>query len=517
MRVNFVILLLAVVFAIMGAEPLVPRAGSLYLSNGDIFSGELAGFDTKEGLQWKHPAAKASWLVAPESLARLELQSAVLPHGQRRHSAIVRLVNGDALPGDIVDLDAEHILLETWYAGRLKVPRFALRDLYFTAHGRVILEGAAAFTGWGGGVMGVQLGQDGEEIAGVLVNSIVANGPAEGAGVKPGDVVVSVDGKKFMKRDELIANIKSRAPGEKVLVEFRRGEEKIEHAIILAAIGWQVKNEALISSGEAGTIGRNINFPDAANIEFELNGSGLSSFAIALCTDNPASFSLGNAYTLNFSSGYAYLNRHERAGDQYSATTLDSPAQFKVAANDAPVQMSIRFDKRTQTIALILDGALVKQWRDPQGFVGKGKGLAFAATIQSQSRISNLRVTEWDGQLPEQLDAPVADTREDSIRLANRDMISGSVTAIHAGKATIKASFGEVAIPVERIGRIEFAAAKTLATIPAGLATGTLSGRNRLTFRLHSWRDGEAQIESPFFGKARFSGAAFSALEFGGK
>ena len=517
MRAHFVILLLAVASAMMGAETLALRTGSLHLSNGDIFSGELVGFDAKEGLQWKHPAAKAPWIIAPESLARLELHPAVVPREQRRHSALVRLVNGDTLVGDVVGLNAEHLLLETWYAGRLSLPRFALRDLSFTAHGRVVLEGAAAFTGWGGGVMGVQLGQDGEEIGGVLVNSLVANGPAEGAGVKIGDVVISVDGKKFMKRDELIANIKSRAPGQKVMVEFRRGEEKIERAITLAAIGWQVKDGALVSSGEAGTIGRNIDFPDAANIEFDLNWRGLSSLALAICTDNPASFSLGNAYTLNFNSGYAHLGRHEKVGDDYSTTNLDSPAQFNIVPNDAPVQMSIRFDKRAQTIALILDGVLVKQWRDPQGFVGKGKGLAFAATMQSQSRISNLRVTEWDGQLPEQLGAPAGNAPEDSIRLANRDMISGSVVAIQAGKAKMKATFGEVQIPVERIGRIDFAVSKPLPAIPAGATTGFFTGRNRLTFQLVSLRDGEAQIVSPLFGSARLSAAAFSALEFGRK
>ncbi|MSR43021.1 MAG: PDZ domain-containing protein [Pedosphaera sp.] len=511
------ILLLAGTLVLTGAEIPSPRAGSLYLTNGDVFSGEFVVFDPKQGLQWRHPAAKTPWLVAVESLAKIELHPVATPKELRRHNTHVRLVNGDVLAGDVIELDAAQLTLDTWYAGRLNLPRAALRDVSFSAHGRAVLDGAAAFTGWGGGVMGVQLGQDGEEIGGVLVNSLVANGPAEGAGVKAGDVITAIDGKKFLKRDELIADVKSREPGRKVVVAFRRGEEKLERAITLAAIGWQVKEGELVSSGDAGVLARNIDFPDAANIEFDLDWRGLPSMAIAFCTDNPAAFSLGNAYTFNFNSGYAYLGRHEKNGDGYTTTTLDPPVPLPLAAAAGPAHLSIRFDKRTKTIALLLDDALVKQWQDPQGFAGKGRGLSFSTAAGSQLRITNLRVSEWDGQLPAQLGVAAGDAREDSVRLMNRDTLSGGVTGVRAGKVTVKAAFGEVQIPLERIGRIEFATPKPAPANASGLATGFLSGRNRLTFQLQSWRDGEAHITSPLFGSVRFSTAAFTALEFGGK
>ncbi len=511
------ILLLAGTLVVTGAETPSPRVGSLHLNNGDIFSGEFVVFDAKEGLQWRHPASKTPWLIAVESLAKIELRPVATPKEFRRHNTLVRLVNGDLLAGDVIELDAAQITLDTWYAGRLNLPRTALRDVSFSAHGRAVLDGAAAFAGWGGGVIGVQLGEDGEEIGGVLVNSIVANGPAEAAGVKAGDIVTAIDGKKFLKRDALIADVKSREPGRKVVVAFRRGEEKLERAITLTAIGWQVKEGALVSSGDAGVLGRNVDFPDAANIEFNLDWRGPPTLAVAFCTDNPATFSLGNAYTFNFNSSLAYLGRHEKNGDAYSTTTLDPPAPFHLAAVAGSAHISIRFDKRSKTIALLMDDALVKQWHDTQDFTGKGRGLAFSTAMRSQLRITNLRISEWDGQLPAQLGAAAGEAREDSVRLMNRDTLSGGVTAVRAGKVTVKAAFGEVQIPLERIGRIEFAASKPAPANAASLTTGFFSGRNRLTFQLQSWRDGEAQVTSPLFGPARLSTGAFSALEFGGK
>ena len=275
----FWIIFLAALASAAEAPP--PRSGRLFLDNGDLFAGELLQGDPKEGLLWKHPAAKWPWSVAWERAAKVEFIPAVSAGESKPQRATVRLVNGDTLAGDVVELADNRLLLETWYAGRLQLPRAAVRRISFNTPGRAVLEGPAAFAGWGGGAIGVQLGTDGEEIGGVMVNSIVAGGPGETAGMKAGDVVTGIDGKNFLKRDALIAAIKSRDPGRKVRVAFRRGEEKLEHEITLAAIGWRVKEGAIRSNGEMGVIGRDVGLPAAANIEFDLDWQGSPTFAFA--------------------------------------------------------------------------------------------------------------------------------------------------------------------------------------------------------------------------------------------
>ena len=58
--------------------------------------------------------------------------------------------------------------------------------------------------------------------SGVTVSSVVPGSPADQAGLKVGDTITSVDGKKVTKGAELVADIASRKPGSKVNLTFLR-------------------------------------------------------------------------------------------------------------------------------------------------------------------------------------------------------------------------------------------------------------------------------------------------------
>ncbi len=64
--------------------------------------------------------------------------------------------------------------------------------------------------------------------AGVLVTNVMKDSPAEDAGLKSGDVIIAVDGKKSASTGQLRSQIGMRAIGEKVtLTILREGEEKV--------------------------------------------------------------------------------------------------------------------------------------------------------------------------------------------------------------------------------------------------------------------------------------------------
>jgi len=70
--------------------------------------------------------------------------------------------------------------------------------------------------------------------SGVTVSSVVPGSPADQAGLKVGDTITSVDGKKVTKGSELVADIASRKPGSKASVSFLRNGKTQETSVIIA-------------------------------------------------------------------------------------------------------------------------------------------------------------------------------------------------------------------------------------------------------------------------------------------
>ncbi len=65
--------------------------------------------------------------------------------------------------------------------------------------------------------------------------SVTPGGPAERAGIKPGDVIIEIDGKEIATADEAIVTVRSRNVGDKIKVKFKRGAITKEVSLILIA------------------------------------------------------------------------------------------------------------------------------------------------------------------------------------------------------------------------------------------------------------------------------------------
>lgn len=69
---------------------------------------------------------------------------------------------------------------------------------------------------------------------GVTISNVVAGSPAEQAGLKVGDTIISVDGKEVKSGDELVAEIASRKPGSKAKIGYVRNSKKDEASVTVA-------------------------------------------------------------------------------------------------------------------------------------------------------------------------------------------------------------------------------------------------------------------------------------------
>jgi serine protease Do len=70
--------------------------------------------------------------------------------------------------------------------------------------------------------------------SGITVSTVVAGSPADQAGLKVGDTITEVDGKKVTKGDELVGDIASRKPGSKVKLTFIRNGKQQDATVTIA-------------------------------------------------------------------------------------------------------------------------------------------------------------------------------------------------------------------------------------------------------------------------------------------
>ena len=121
----------------------------LTFNNSDTLHGRLASIDTQsEELIWQHPSAKEPIKFALDGIRSLAMENA-----QRRkvpeQKASVKLTNGDQLAGNVVSMDADTLVLDTWYAGKIDVEKVMITSLRPHADGsKVVYEGPRDIDTW---------------------------------------------------------------------------------------------------------------------------------------------------------------------------------------------------------------------------------------------------------------------------------------------------------------------------------------------------------------------------------
>ena len=92
---------------------------------------------------------------------------------------------------------------------------------------------------------------------GVLVQQVQPNGPADKAGMKPGDIITTLDGRQIKDGDDLVNEIASRHPGSTIQLGFMRDGKQQDATVtigdrdkVFADIGQQQSNAAPENSSQ---------------------------------------------------------------------------------------------------------------------------------------------------------------------------------------------------------------------------------------------------------------------------
>lgn len=119
-------------------------------------------------------------------------------------------------------------------------------------------------------VMGVSL----EEVEqGLMVKEVSPETGAEKAGLKKDDIITKFDGDNILKRESLIDKIRDKLPGDKVEIEFLRGDESLKVEMELMARGDAFEQPQSRNDQMSGDVsGRRNSFPRVLQTDIPLNG-----------------------------------------------------------------------------------------------------------------------------------------------------------------------------------------------------------------------------------------------------
>jgi hypothetical protein len=322
----------------------------------------------------------------------------------------------------------------------------------------------------------------------------------------------------------LAKNIVPISPGRSLLFEGPYGLEgwtmgKVNAGPAAIEAGeWKYKNEAFYAN-KSSSIARDVKLPDVASLQFDLVWKNFFYMAVALYTENLQPVNLANKDTEPDFSGFYSLQINT-----FSANLLpvkkneplrylgQTPLPSLSQKNSAHVD--IRINKPKKTVALLVDGVLVRQWTDTEEFAGKGTAVRFVHQGQGVVKLSKIKVTEWDGQL-EDKGVPILDQKQDVARLRNGDRVAGKINEIKEGKLAVEMPGNKLSIPFERVKIIDLATdGAQAAPMPLHAVRATFARGGSVTLLIHSWDARGLEAEIPGLGSFTLDPTAFSRFQW---
>jgi len=274
-----------------------------------------------------------------------------------------------------------------------------------------------------------------------------------------------------------------------------------------------VSNRVIRSSGIYGSMaGRNFDLSDRCRVEFDLKWVGSSpDLYLNLYTDKLNQYTACNAYSIRIRNTYARLYRCRLNNGSSRRESLNPSYSYRT--NGSAFSASLLIDKPKRKITLLINGVKVGTWTDTlPAFAGQGRGLMFYFKTSNAQEVHNLRITQWDGQLPTGR-ADRGTVKQDTIHMVNGDVFTGRLLRIQNNQTIFKTAFAELNIPMNKVNLMQLASPAHTAPLAASTLRFHLRPRGRITAYLTKWQEGKVHLNSTAFGKAIFDEAIIGAIE----
>ena len=439
-------------------SPAAPDGDVFQFLDGSRLHGSLQMIDPA-GIRWKHPAAAAPIQFLPLSAHLIRFaQTAPAPaQSSAHHTCRFRFVNGDELTGNLVSLDATHIELETWFAGKLRAPRAGVQSLAFLARGFATLyDGPNGVEGW-------------------------ATGPTPAAW-QFRDGVLSGSANAFMGRDLKLP------PQSRVEFEVSAANSL---NLYLSLYTDAVDRFNFAASGYQFNLGLGYVNLMRSQGQFGMQHLGQAQIPVPL-PGRKMRFEIRT----DLLAGAITFVVDGNVIQQWNDPNIVKPAVPALDPNLPP------------TVAEAVRAAAAAR-----GPALPGTGLSFFM-LQGGIQLSGIKVSAWDGR-PVEPELVATNFTGHLVRLANQDRALGDVRVIRDGKLTLTSSAGSLEIPLTRVTQVVLAPVTPPATNrPAGEAHAHLSSGETVALTQPRWDGKQLAGVSPHFGPLALDARWLRMLRF---
>lgn len=284
---------------------------------------------------------------------------------------------------------------------------------------------------------------------------------------------------------------------------------------------WNFDGRSMTSKEKVG-IAREVEIPTKAKISFKASWKGRPYFRLLFFADTGSRSYSNEGYFLNFQTSHLSLYRNAKGNLGNNQNVMTQSIRNLFNAETATFTIFLDREKEGKN-AIYINDEEIDSWTGVDDTVFEGKWLHFVPQTDGPQRFSQISVTQWDGNLPKGSDdekkpekiAPQPEKMEgQAIRLANGDLLVGTVEGIEKGLAKIATSFGPVKVPVRFMRSVNLVTEKDEVRMEKNDVRAWFHDGGYITLKLKSLQDDRIKGYSQAWGDAEFDLNAFSRIEF---
>ena len=280
---------------------------------------------------------------------------------------------------------------------------------------------------------------------------------------------------------------------------------------------WHYANGGFYAT-KAASIARKVGLPDNAILEFDLAWKETFNLAIALYNDYLQPISLRSKENEPDFGGFYSLQVSPRSV-QLLLVTQDQPLKYlgpiavRAFDNKNMAHVEVRVNRVLSTITLMVDGEVVKQWKDDGPFGGSGRGIRLVHQGQGSCRIRNLKVSEWDGRFDREA-ALQPNSEQDLLLTVNRGILGKLSLMTEDGRFRLLTSQEGFEVPWDQVVQLELARQDADYSQTPENIRAWFDNRRRLHLRMESWQGDEIVATNGTLGRVTLDAKAFRQIEF---